>query len=150
MKRTAKKRPQPRRPTPEQMARIVEAAWNASNEWGLYVWLSAVTSARRGEVIAPVGRHRSDEWGFLRLDKNYVRTTDGMIIEDTKAHQIRRVSIDEPTVELLRRYKRIVRGDVLLRLPLRDAPIGVLDAHKVTGYLACTTTTTTTTDLLGR
>jgi hypothetical protein len=27
------------------MARIVEAAWQASAEWGLYVWLSAVLGA---------------------------------------------------------------------------------------------------------
>jgi hypothetical protein len=35
VKPPAKKRPQPRPPSPEQMAHIVEAAWKASNEWGL-------------------------------------------------------------------------------------------------------------------
>jgi hypothetical protein len=34
------------------MARIVEAAWEASAEWGLYIWLSVVLCARRGEVVA--------------------------------------------------------------------------------------------------
>ncbi|MGI9000292.1 MAG: hypothetical protein ACR2GH_01350 [Pseudonocardia sp.] len=48
----SKARPQPRPPTVEQMALIVEAAWAASAEWGLYVWLSAVLGARRGEVVA--------------------------------------------------------------------------------------------------
>lgn len=40
-----------------------------------------------------------------------------MILKDAKTHQSRRVSIDEPTVEVLRRYKKTARGDVLLRLP---------------------------------
>ncbi len=105
VKPPAKKRPQPRPPNPEQMARIVEAAWNASNEWGLYVWLSAVTGARRGEVIALQWDDIDLAGGILRLDENYVRTADGMIFKDTKTHQMRRVSIDEPTVELLRKHK---------------------------------------------
>lgn len=105
VKPPAKKRPQPHPPTPEQMARIVEEAWRASNEWGLYVWLSAVTGARRGEVIAL-------QWGdvdldnrVLRLDENYVRTADGMVLKDTKTHQMRRVAFDEPTAQLLRKHR---------------------------------------------
>ncbi|MBN9101066.1 MAG: hypothetical protein J0I49_23580 [Pseudonocardia sp.] len=38
----AKPHPQPRPPSSEQMALIVEAAWEASPAWGLYLWLSAV------------------------------------------------------------------------------------------------------------
>jgi integrase len=48
----AKRRPQPRPPSAEDMARIVEKAWQENAEWGLYIWLSAVTGARRGEVVA--------------------------------------------------------------------------------------------------
>jgi hypothetical protein len=32
----------------------------------------------------------------VRLDENYVRTAEGMLLKDTKSHQMRRVSIDEP------------------------------------------------------
>lgn len=80
------------------MACLVEAAWSASAEWGLYVWLSAVTGARRGEVVALQWDDVDLANGVLRLDENYVRTPDGMILKDTKTHQMRRVSIDEPTV----------------------------------------------------
>jgi len=52
-----KPRPQPRPPSSVQMALIVEAAWTASAEWGLYVWLSAVLGARRGV------RHRAARVG---------------------------------------------------------------------------------------
>jgi integrase len=53
------------------------AAWTASTEWGLYVWLSAVTGARRGEVIASQWDDVDLVSGVLRLDENYVRTADG-------------------------------------------------------------------------
>jgi integrase len=110
----AKPRPQPRPPTAEQMARIVEAAWRSSPEWGLYVWLSAMLGARRGEVAALQWEDIDLDAGMIRLDENYVRTTDGMLLKDTKSHQMRRVSIDEPTVELLRRH----REDCAARLAL--------------------------------
>jgi integrase len=116
-----KKRPQPRPPSSDQMARIVDAAWAASDEWGLYVWLSAVTGARRGEVIALQWNDIDLTNLILRLDENYVRASDGMILKDTKTHQMRRVSIDEPTAKLLSEYKtRCARQLSLLGLTLTE------------------------------
>jgi integrase len=51
------------------MARIIKAAWKASYEWGLYLWLSAVTGARRGEVLALQWDDVDLENGILRLDE---------------------------------------------------------------------------------
>jgi integrase len=85
----AKPRPQPRPPTNEQMARIVEAAWKSSAEWGLYVWLSAVLGARRGEVVALQWEDIDFDAGVVRLDENYVRTAEGMLLKDTKSHEMR-------------------------------------------------------------
>lgn len=117
----AKPRPQPRPPTSEQMARIVEAAWTSSAEWGLYVWLSAVLGARRGEVVALQWEDVDLTAGVVRLDENYVRTNDGMVLKDTKSHQMRRVSIDAPTVELLRQHREDCAGQLaLLGVPLTD------------------------------
>jgi len=110
----SKPRPNPRPPSSEQMALIVEAAWTASAEWGLYVWLSAVLGARRGEVVALQWEDIDLGAGMVRLDENYVRTSDGMLLKDTKSHQMRRVSIDAPTVELLRQH----REDCTSRLAL--------------------------------
>jgi integrase len=115
----AKPRPQPRPPTSEQMARIVEAAWKASAEWGLYVWLSAVLGARRGEVVALQWEDIDLTAGVVRLDENYVRTNDGMLLKDTKSHQMRRVSIDAPTADLLRQHCE----DVAARLALLDLSV---------------------------
>ena len=68
-------------------------------EWGLYIWLSAVLGARRGEVVALQWEDIDLDAGVVRLDENYVRTADGMLLKDTKTHQMRRVSIDAPTVD---------------------------------------------------
>lgn len=116
VKPPAKRRPQPRPPTSEQMARIVEAAWAESSEWGLYVWLSAVIGARRGEVVALQWDDIDLTNGVVRLDENYVRA-HGMLLKDTKTHQMRRVSVDAPTVMLLRQH----RDDCVSRLQ----PVGV-------------------------
>jgi hypothetical protein len=50
------------------MAVIVEAAWQSSAEWGLYVWLSAVLGARRGEVVAL-------QWADIDLDAGMLPQT---------------------------------------------------------------------------
>jgi integrase len=102
------------------MARIVEAAWTCSPEWGLYVWLSAVLGARRGEVVALQWEDIDLDGGVVRLDENYVRTAEGMLLKDTKSHQMRRVSIDLPTVELLRRH----RADCAAQLAMLDVELG--------------------------
>lgn len=51
---------------------------------------------------------------YTGLDENYVRTADGMILKDTKAQQIRRVSVDEPMVQLLRKHKATCAEQLLL------------------------------------
>lgn len=101
----AKRRPQPKPPSAEDTARIIEAANEASTEWGTYVWLCAVTGARRGEVVALQWEDIDLAGGVVVLDENYVRGPDGMILKDTKTHQGRRVSLDPETVTLLRQHK---------------------------------------------
>jgi integrase len=101
----AKRRPQPRPPSSEDMARIIETAHEASEEWGTYVWLSAVTGARRGEVAALQWEDIDLANAVVILDENYVRGPDGMLIKDTKTHQGRRVALDPETVTLLERRK---------------------------------------------
>ncbi|HEY3259789.1 MAG TPA: site-specific integrase, partial [Pseudonocardiaceae bacterium] len=82
VKPPAKKHPQPRPPSPDQMARIVEAAFRHTNEWGLYICLSAVTGARRGEIVALQWDDVDFAQRIVRLDENYVQTLDGMILKD--------------------------------------------------------------------
>lgn len=101
----SKRKAQPRPPSSQDMARIIEAAHQSSLEWGTYVWLSAVTGARRGEVVALQWEDIDLESAVVTLDENYVRGPDGMILKDTKTHQGRRVSLDPETVRLLEQHK---------------------------------------------
>ncbi|MCW2610637.1 MAG: hypothetical protein JWM15_1883 [Cryptosporangiaceae bacterium] len=101
----AKLRPQPDPPSPRDAARIIEAAWERDDEWGLYVWLAMVTGARRGELLALRWRHIDLDAAMLTVRRNYVRAGGAGHDKDTKSHQMRRLSIDEVTVGLIRRHR---------------------------------------------
>ena len=110
-------KPQPNPPSAANAARIIEKAWATDAEWGTFVWLTMVTGARRGELVAlrfssvqlscgECGRSvgwvddkcrtcGSDLTGSrtatLELRRNYsARKKDE---KDTKTHQIRRISL---------------------------------------------------------
>jgi integrase len=125
-------KPQPSPPSAANAARIIEAAWSVDAEWGTFVWLTMVTGARRGELVAlrfssvelscgecarPVD-WRDDECRACTSDLAETRTailelrrsysTRKKDEKTTKSHQIRRVALDVATagilVEQFRRY----------------------------------------------
>ena len=86
--------PQPKPPTTEQAAEIVNAAWEQGLMWGTLVWLVMVTGMRRGEVLAL-------SWGDVDLAAGYL-TIDR---ESSKTHRMRRISLDPATVDVLKEYR---------------------------------------------
>jgi integrase len=142
-------KPQPNPPSAANAARIIDKAWATDAEWGTFVWLTMVTGARRGELVAlrfsrvelscrECGRSigwlddkcrtcGSDLAGSrtatLELRRNYsARKKDE---KDTKTHQIRRISLDGTTAGILvAQYSRY--ADRVLHLggqPREDAYI---------------------------
>jgi integrase len=101
----AKPKPQPQPPSAREAAQIVEAAWQRDDEWGLYIWLAMVTGARRGELLALRWRHIDLDEGMLSVRRNYVRAAGEGHDKDTKSHQMRRLSIDDATVDLLCQHR---------------------------------------------
>jgi integrase len=96
----AARRPDPRPPTPEDAARICEAAWEDS-DWGTLVWLTMTTGARRGELCGL-------RWSDVDLPSSVLTfrravAQDGRHREekDTKTHQQRRIALDPATVRAL-------------------------------------------------
>jgi integrase len=101
VRQPSKPKPRPRPPSPAQAAHLVEVATQQDPEWGLYLWLAIVTGARRGEMCALRWNHLDLDAGVMTIERNYVWGRE----KDPKSHQMRRVSIDPATVELLSRHK---------------------------------------------
>lgn len=102
--------PRPNPPTSEEAARIAAAAWEQDADWGMFVWLTLVTGARRGELVALRGKDFDAVTGMLTIERSIIRGNGELIVKDTKTHQMRRIALDETTSGLLGehwdRYKR--------------------------------------------
>ena len=97
--------PQPDPPTVEQAARIIEAAWAQDDSWGTLVWLVMVTGLRRAELLALRWFDVDLVGGMVTIRRNYVRANRQSIEKDTKTHQMRRISLDPATVEILAEHR---------------------------------------------
>ena len=106
--------PQPNPPSPEQAAQIIEAAWEQGDDLGTFVWLTMVTGMRRGELLALRWPDVDFTTGRLEIRRNYVWTNGRGVEKDTKTHQMRRISLDPATIEVLtahrERYEQHVRA----------------------------------------
>jgi integrase len=100
-----KREPDP--PTPEQAARLLNLLWAEDEEFGLYLWTSFTTGARRGEVTAL----RENRFDFpsqrVRLAGNYIVKQGSRIGKEPKSGEGRRLSLDPLTCELFgERFQR--------------------------------------------
>ncbi|MPY97737.1 MAG: tyrosine-type recombinase/integrase [Actinophytocola sp.] len=86
--------PQPKPPTTEQAAKIVNAAWEQGLMWGTLVWLVMVTGMRRAEVLALTWLDVDLSAGYLTIDR-----------DSSKTHRMRRIALDSATVEVLKEYR---------------------------------------------
>ncbi|MEU4603507.1 tyrosine-type recombinase/integrase [Kribbella sp. NPDC023972] len=94
----------PRPPTPEQAARIINEAFK-DPDWGALIWLTMITGQRRGELCAIRWLHVDLDNGVLHLEKAIGQRSKKTWEKDTKAHQDRRITLDPETIELLREHK---------------------------------------------
>jgi integrase len=104
-KKPRQPRPQPKPPSAAQAARIIAAAWESDQAWGTLVWLVMVTGIRRGELMALRFTDVDLDSGVLEVRRSYVYRAGVGVEKDTKTHQIRRIALDETTVELLRAHR---------------------------------------------
>jgi integrase len=91
----------PHPPSPDQVARLVNAAWQRDPDFGAFLWLAMTTGARRGELCALRLAHvRFDERDLLIERSRYQR---GRLRgeKDTKTHQSRRIALDDATAAIL-------------------------------------------------
>jgi len=105
-KKPRQRAPQPEPPSAAEAARIIEAAWKQDESWGALVWLVMVTGLRRAELLALRWHHVDLTAGMLTIRRNYVRSRGRAIEKDTKTHQMRRISLDPATVQVLHEHRR--------------------------------------------
>jgi len=104
-KKPRQPKPQPKPPTPEQAARIVAAAWEQDDDWGMLVWLVMVTGTRRGELLALRWHDVQLERRVLEVRRSYTQRAGKATEKDTKTHQMRRIALDQTTAELLAAHR---------------------------------------------
>jgi integrase len=114
--------PDPRPPTPEEAALIVEEAWQ-DPDWGMLVWLTMTTGARRGELCGLRWSHVDLTNGVLTIRRAIAQHGTDRFEKDTKTHQQRRVALDPETVKALtEHFERAAARCEALGVPLvRDA-----------------------------
>jgi integrase len=101
----AARRPDPRPPTAEEAARIVNEAWE-DPDWGAFIWLAIVAGARRGELCALRWSNIDLERGVLVLRQSVAKDgKGGWYLKDNKTHQQRRVALDPTTVGILHDHR---------------------------------------------
>jgi integrase len=96
----------PSSPSPADVGAVITAARESGPELvALYLWLAAITGARRGELCAL-------RWADIDLEARVVHVASGYLVragqkirKGTKTHQDRSLAVDPVTCELLRDRK---------------------------------------------
>lgn len=101
----------PSSPEPDQVAKVIATARELGLELlALYLWLAAVTGARRGELCALQWADIDVERGVLHVAFSYLVLPGVKTRKDTKTHQARRLAIDDITVTVLADRRQHVEG----------------------------------------
>jgi integrase len=103
-------RPDPDPPSAEEVAALLNEAWQ-DPAWGLLLWLAMVTGCRRGELCALRWTDLDLPHGILTVQRSFSQTADGVREKTTKTRQKRRVALDAQTVELLQAYRAQCESD---------------------------------------
>jgi integrase len=97
-------RKQPAIPPGDVAAVIAEAAAQEMPQVALYLWLAAITGARRGELCAVQVQDVDLEHGVLRVAFNYMVRGGQKVRKDTKTHQERDNALDEASSAFIRSH----------------------------------------------
>ena len=92
-------------PTPEELGRLQTSIAADDPELAMFVRLSAMTGARRSEVLALGWPDVDLEDGVVTISRGIVMGPDGLVEKDTKTHQARRVALDSDTTRRLAEHQ---------------------------------------------
>jgi integrase len=101
----------PTSPTPAAVASVIAAARDLHLELlALYMWLAAVTGARRGELCGLQWADIDLDGGLVHIAFSYLVRSGQKMRKDTKTHQDRHLAIDAITVTVLAERKRLTQA----------------------------------------
>jgi integrase len=95
------KRRRARPPEAEQVARLLNLAWETAVELAMFLWLATTTGARRGELVGLRWSAVDLEAGLIRIENNYVVRAGQHELKETKTDTDRRLSLDALTIQML-------------------------------------------------
>lgn len=96
---------EPDPPSPEEAATLLNEAWT-DPEWGLFLWLTMLSGARRGEVCALRWVDVDVTRAVLRVPSSISQTKKGGLARKaTKNEKGRRVSLDPYTLSLVAEHR---------------------------------------------
>jgi integrase len=95
--------------TPGDVAKVIAEGRKAHPEMALYLWLVAITGARRGELCALQVCDLDVDNGIVHIGFNYVVVDGRRIRKDTKTHQDRYLAIDPATCAMIGEHMDAVR-----------------------------------------
>ena len=98
--------------TPEDVAKVIAEGRKAHPVLALYLWLVAITGARRGELCALQVRDVDLANGVLHIAFTYVVVGGFRVRKDTKTHQDRYLAIDPVTCAMLSEHLDTTRAEL--------------------------------------
>jgi integrase len=104
-------RPVPAVP-PGDVAKVIAEGRKTHPAMALYLWLVAITGARRGELCALQVCDLDLDTGILHLAFNYVVVDGQRVRKDTQTHQDRYLAIDPVTCAMLREHLEAIRAEL--------------------------------------
>ncbi|MBB5909117.1 tyrosine-type recombinase/integrase [Actinoalloteichus hymeniacidonis] len=107
-RRPKQKTPEPDPPTSTEAARLVDAAFEMDEDWGILVWVAMTTGPRRGELCGLRFSHIDFDAEIIDYRRNWVAGRE----KDTKTHQRRRIALDSETVVLLKEHRDRVKARI--------------------------------------
>ena len=97
---------------PEDVAKVIAEGRKAHPEMALYLWLVAITGARRGELCALQVCDIDLDNGVVHIAFNYVVVDGRRVRKDTKTHQDRYLAIDPVTCAMIREHLGTIRAEL--------------------------------------
>jgi integrase len=109
-------------PDPADVAKVIAVARASGQDLlALYLWLAAITGARRGELCALQRADLDLPRGIIHIAHSYSVAGGAKVRKDTKTHQDRSLAIDEVTVTVLAECRQAV-ADQLAQVGIELPP----------------------------